>query len=334
MNLKNKSFLNKGIFILCIFLFLLSSACSSKPEIIEKKTFLKDISNFGLKLAGATENHLPPGPLQGYGLRLFDLKGNFISDSMLSYQQGTLDYFVSIANANPSKDKIALILFVDGKPQRFSVDGQKDEKLSYVLDFEANSLINVPVSFRPVFGKGSSHRIYFSIVYNMDEKPGNENIPFFTSSLMMEYKVDSSSKVFSDDTPASVVPLPDSLKDAAAQVNVGFIIGEGDKVDFTRRQQTKFKAKKGGTATFTLGEIGRSGSFSAVLFIDNTPVRVFNGRDFFKWSNDGNQMLKHKASIPVPVTSGDHVMYVIVVPMEGKECKIFSSEKVLLQVED
>ncbi|NJD04454.1 MAG: hypothetical protein FIA99_18105 [Ruminiclostridium sp.] len=346
MKLFNKKSIIIIVFIVLIFMYFQTfvftddTATNNIIRQNEEKVFsIKDISNFKNKIATANEIILPPnGDLFGYGMRLFNTNGEFISNRYIQYMDTPLEYFVSIANINNYDDDIGFMILYDDELQPFYIDEQEQKYVFYKFNLKKKSQINLPITFDPeIKNKNMIYNIHFFIVYYLNEDPGEKYkyIDFFTLSLPYKIDFSNSKKTIKNNNVinkhGNTMPITDSIKKL---LNVNYIttIITKNKEKNNLTQEITITSKKGAIENFLLKSAGKKGKYSTIVFLNNEPLPIFNNKYNLDWEINNNEMLNHEFKMQIPNKNGIYSMYTITIPVESDLPYPVGSSKFLLNV--
>ncbi len=245
-----------------------------------------------------------------------------------------MNYYLSLINANPNKDKFNFMVFLGDKPQPFSIDGKGSEQYSYIQDIPAYSLINIPISFKPVIGKKGDHQnIWFVFSYLLNKKPNSQNhIPFFLNYMKKTIVLRKGSNEYvSLSKPLCNLDIFPLKKTASLNHSLQVIISKDKKVK-NIYQNTRIKFNRSKELNLWINAISNEfKKYTTYLFVDNKPVLI-DGYNCIKWKIKRNEMLNQRITINVPEKAGEHQMYTITIPNSSKSEILYESEKFILDI--
>lgn len=161
---------NKCILLLIILTIELFSGCNYKND--EIKSINTDNINFINKTTNET-SRLPYAENGGINIGLYNENGKIEKDYNFNIKENEkISKYISIGNMINTERIYKLLLFVDYKQEKFSVD-DRNEKIDFTFKLNPNQSIKIPISISPL-DKGL-HDILFVIVKYPDKKLLDEN---------------------------------------------------------------------------------------------------------------------------------------------------------------
>lgn len=301
----------------------------------QKNKILKDISHFNNTIEKTNERDLPPPDmLNGYGIRLFNDKGNLVKDEILKKTSNNkYMYYLSIANANEFKDKIGLVLFINGKIHPFSVDGNKEKQIIYMMDYDTYTLANIPISFEVNETEipYKKNLIHFTIIKKIDKINNKiKSMPFFANG-MDKYIINDNSNKTIDKTQVNNTSIYKKRK--GLKNNVFRMTIEKEQQEGNKGQTEELTVNKGEKVALLFEATSdKEGVYSTIVFIDNKPLEPYMEKPII-WKIKNGQMLSDIINIKMPEEKGNYEMYAITIYLnEEKNNDIYSTDKFTLKV--
>ena len=160
----------------------------------------KKLSHNGLVNMPDKEN------LQGYGIRIFDEEGLFLT-SLDTKENGDIECYVSLANMNNYTDNSALMIFIDGLIQDFYVDNKKVDEYVYFFKMDPFSIRNIPITLSNFTREQKNHNITFVYLNKIQESPKmNFAVLFFIAPLTLSLNINNA-VFFEEEIDAIIVIL-------------------------------------------------------------------------------------------------------------------------------
>lgn len=331
--LKNKNSLISMFFVLLIIIFVASYNIStqSKEDAQTNTKTIKDISTFNQKLTGSTTTHLPPGA-SGYGIRLFNMDGEFVREEILVNGTNNFNYFLSIANANPDDDAINFMIIVDNQIVPFKIDQSSTQYKSYEMELQAYSLINLPISFElpESLNAEKKYKIQFICQTKADKKTVKETEYIFNAIAKLDKFIEVEQGALPSYTQTSV------LNDSSF-VNLSKELTKNDYgllMDITSASHQKdinqFIFTEGEQLNFFLTAYGEKSFYSSIVFLDNTPIKLYDETEVLNWEMEEGKQLKYSFSLN-PLPKGEHTLFALTLK-NSSDTSIFETRKYTLEI--
>ncbi|MFD0589282.1 hypothetical protein ACFQZE_14930 [Paenibacillus sp. GCM10027627] len=321
-----------GIVLLIYFLTTGDETRNNKPASVPA-IGLTDISDFKHRIEDTTKRNVPSDPkmMTGYGLRLYNWNGAFVpSPSVEPDKNNRLQLVVSLANATETDDKVGLLLFLDGKLQKYRVDSSKEDTYLYSQAMSAKSVLNVPITLDAGTSPFSKRNLFIVMVNRMDEMPGDKltHVDFFTLSMLKT--VVSPAPAQNTETPAQplapVKPIPASYTGSLDSGNVTVaLVPEEAEISFI--QQPSLSLPAGKPSKLTLRGTGVPGRYATILFRNHQPVFLQESGAEIYWEIKENEMLDLPVTLPAEDGPGKSQFYFITVPLSDQFPVVVNSPK-------
>lgn len=298
---------------------------------------LEDVSPFNNRITKKATTHLPDNKnLSGYGLRMFDTDGNFISSQSYISTNTNFKCYVSLVNANEYQDKVGLLLFLGDKLLEYKVDNNLNNQQFFTYKLPPFSMINIPVEFSisDTDSTNINRNLWIVYLYLLDKEPQkNFHIPYFYLTMKKQIILEDydSTSPKSNVVQTKTIPVIKNL----SKNNSRIVIIEKAEEENNLFQSSIIKVKKNTIVKFNLKAfMSESCMYSTFVFFDNYPVEFENSNRLI-WRAEKNSMLSYDFSIKIPTQTGHHTMYSISVPLNNSnEYYFMTSEKIDVVVED
>ncbi|MBH5316269.1 hypothetical protein I6N90_00410 [Paenibacillus sp. GSMTC-2017] len=319
-----------GIVLLVYFLTKRDGSDDDQPVVTPSE--LIDVSDFNHQIEDTTKRNVPSDPsmMTGYGLRLYEWNGKFIStESLKPDKDNQLQVVVSLANATDIQDRVGLLLFLDGKLQQYRVDNSEDKTYLYTQSMPSKSVLNVPITLETETTAVAKRELFIVLVNRMDELPGEKqpHVGFFT--LSMQKAVQSPTVSKSAEQPdlsfAPVKPIPSTYTGSLDVGNVSVALSqERSEISFIQLPSLALLANE--STKLVLRGTGEPGQYATVLFRNHEPVPFENSLELY-WEIKEKEMLDTTISLPAEAGTDPSQYYMITVPLNAQFPFIVSSPK-------
>jgi len=221
-------------------------------------------------------------------------------------------------------------VFIDGKPVEFFVDTNHFAQMNYTQSISAYSLINIPISLEDDTSEGK-HDLFVVVVRGLKEEISKENHQrYFTTCIRKNLVVSNRNNIEYGLTPTGTIT---NISHGWTYNNAFVAVINSDTDIEGMMQRLKIKIEKSCNIPFIINAVGKPGTYSTVVFIDNMPVKAFDDQYNLVWEISENEMLEHRFVLSRDIGIGQHQVYSITIPINKTEPILQESEKFLLVVE-
>lgn len=302
---------------------------SNAPFLVKEDEIVKlnDVSQVFFKdILGDQEAF--PVITKGFGLLLHDNKGNMMREELFTYKGKALSFYATLVNSNNLSDKVAFMIVAGDRPQKFKVDGKNEDHYLYILDIEAYSYLNIPISFEPLLKERNiEYPLKFVVIRDLDKVPANEHssVNFYTTSGHYKIIACNNAKIHNDlDTNyISSTPLREDLKNVDTGVGVRMGLNSNPFEGDLYRNFIELNTHKDRNIYFEA--YGVEGAYSTIIVLNNELVLIKN-YNHFNWEIDDGEMIQFEFELDKNFKQGVYQLYSISFPTSITNGSPFPSE--------
>lgn len=281
----------------------------------------------------------------------FDLKDNNESYD-ISYSFGPVNIEDSIEfngksiekdyeyiNESDVKCNFGFMVFIDGIPQSYKVNGNSEEKFMHTFDVEKNAKEQFKAMLKPSVGKkGDTLGLYTVSIFNPNfslnkelKMLGHNYTLAQVLPIDIKYKDSSTIKRVNISDKYTLHQINDDIKQKyyIKDTNNKYIDPKMDNVYLNYNKdykEMKIVGKNNSKINLVFEGLGivDDGKYRTTIFIDNNPTKTSEGEDYLDVEFKKGNLSKQSFNIDTKNLVGTHVLYTVSVPIGDSYKKITS----------
>jgi hypothetical protein len=289
-----------------------------------------DVSAFKSRLELQWIKAWEPDFSMGYCMRLYSSERIIDSDITVNKNE-PVRLFVSLFNDNPYHASSRLLIFLNGRPIPYSIDGA-DAQDFYTHELPPGGIINIPIEADCSEIEYNENIITFLYLHRLDDKPSEDmHIPDFTSAITRRLLIinNAEGSCLNEMSLTATETADPSLVNQGQAITLLHLIDE-----IPNKQRTQLKAPSIPCTLYISAYDPNPRLYATWFFVNDEPV-MLEEQPCLVWKSGLDVMLRRSVVLPAPPMKSAS-LYAVSIPLQSADerWRIMSSEKVELQFQD